>query len=271
MFDFFIDTADIKYIENKWDLISKHVSVSNFLGITTNPNAFARENLLKIEEWKARTEDLASLTAKIKGDDSGIIHVQMPSDSMTSEQVLRWAEKVSKWGNGKAQITLKIPPYKRYLELASQITTEYGMAVNVTGIADAVTALTCVTRPVEYISIIPGRMEEVGIDAKAHVLAVMNANVGSWKVITGSMRTLEGLAWCVDMGTIPTIGKRVLDLITEDNTIQVFQQIPTTLTNDCDFNYSPYPSSSSEKLSRDFFIQMNELGQKTYEDFIKDE
>lgn len=266
-FKFFIDTADDVYIEEKWKLLSRFTSNKAMVGITTNPNAFFKENLHTVEEWKNRTLVLAKLVTKIREDDKGVVYVQIPSDNLTEEQVLNWAMMVSKWGDGHTKIALKLPPYKNYLKLVNKL-KEF-VEVNITGVADCGTALKCLQSKVRYVSIIPGRMEEVGIDAKSHVSFVMNAHNknSKWDIITGSMRTLEGLKWCVEQGTVPTIGKRILDLITEENAKEVFSTKFKSQLKELSF-FAPVTEQKSQTLSVQFFEQMNECGAKTTVEFL---
>lgn len=49
-FIFFIDTADAKYILEKWKQYKNDVDPKRFLGITTNPNVFHKENLTSLTE-----------------------------------------------------------------------------------------------------------------------------------------------------------------------------------------------------------------------------
>jgi len=39
---FFFDTADTDYIRKVWDKLGKHIDPSAVIGITTNPNALAK-------------------------------------------------------------------------------------------------------------------------------------------------------------------------------------------------------------------------------------
>lgn len=92
-------------------------------------------------------------------------------DNMTKEEVILWINKISKWSDGNTKVSLKIPSYKRYLKLTYEFNS---LDFNVTGISDCVTALSAIYGNVKYISMIPGRMEEVGTNAKTHVYAIMN-------------------------------------------------------------------------------------------------
>ena len=114
-------------------------------------------------------------------------------------------------------------------------------------------------------------MEEVGINAKEHLLfARQRDNYFDSEIISGSMRTVEGLKMTVKAGTVPTIGPRVWDkLIDPEFNLEEFMR---TVWNTPD----PYTSKASlnvlideknHKLSKDFFKQMNDLGSKVYKDW----
>ena len=79
MFNFLIDTADEKYIREKWELLKKYVPQKNVLGITTNPNAFFKINNLSMEEWFKTAKNLANLIEEIRGDKEGELHLQFPN------------------------------------------------------------------------------------------------------------------------------------------------------------------------------------------------
>jgi hypothetical protein len=269
---FFFDTADNEYIKNKFSTLIQRSQIwtsslglnenkqiidsTDVLGITTNPNVFAKENLKTFSEWKKRTQILSELVTKIRGGSGGVVFIQVPSSKMTDKETLLWAQTIANWGDGITKIGIKIPPYNRFLALVDKL-NEY-LEVNVTGVADCATALKSAQFPVNWISIIPGRMEEVGINAQEHVCFVMSSNTCNtrWNVITGSMRTIEGLKWCFEYGTIPTIGKRVFDLLNNDN-INVLNTQPTELVPS---PFAPVNIDASRTLSEQFFSQMDELG-----------
>lgn len=277
-FPFFFDTADVEYNQKKWDLMKDYVDPSYFAGVTTNPACFAKEGLYTLKEWETRTKELCEFVSEIRegsfdDDDDyetgmGLVYVQIPSDDLSIEKVYEWAEMIELWnGNSDTRIGLKLPPYKKYMDICHNLT----LPVNITGLADASTLLACTTKNVTHVSIIPGRMEEVLIDAKSQVAHIMNANSpydSSWKVITGSMRTLECLKWCVEYGTVPTIGKRVLDLVNETNVKEIFRDWEPTPNFIPQSNFAPTIDSKSRELSEAFFLQMNENGKKVCEEFL---
>jgi len=269
-FKFFIDTADHSYIEEKWKFLNRFVSKKHMVGITTNPNAFMKENLHTDKQWETRTRTLAELVTKIREDNKGVVYVQIPGDNLSEEKVLQWATMVSGWGDGQTKIALKLPPYKKYLDMVATLSKT--IDINITGVADCGTALKCLQSKVRYVSIIPGRMEEVGIDAKAHVSFVMNAHheKAKWDIITGSMRTLEGLKWCVEQRTIPTIGKKIIDLITEENAKEVFSIKPASESLKDLNSFAPVTEEKSKILSLQFFEQMNECGNETAKEFLQE-
>jgi hypothetical protein len=242
---FFFDTANIDFIKETWAKLKPYVSSNLVAGVTTNPNAFFKINKL-------------ALVSEIRGDDQGVVYVQVPSADMSPEEVLEYAKKVSTLGDGTTKIGLKIPPYKSILEINKEL--QKYVETNVTGLADCATALKCIPYGVDYISIIPGRMEEVGIDAKAHIDFVNQTNKGNTKIISGSMRTIEQLVWTWQYDTVPTIGERVWPLILKGYTL-------TSLLHDIDYteiehksSFAPLTTQENIDLSVNFFKQMNECG-----------
>jgi hypothetical protein len=159
MKDFFIDTADVNYIRELWSKIKDKVEPSNVRGITTNPNAFFKIGKLSLAEWLDTIPELCKLVTEIRGDDKGVVYVQGPSSKMDASENEFYLNMVKHKTDGKTRIGLKIPPRKDLL--VKLCTMRMGLEhINVTGVADAGTALKCMTwSGLRYVSIIPGRME----------------------------------------------------------------------------------------------------------------
>jgi len=264
MFELLLDTADENYIEQKWNQIKDFVSPENIAGITTNPNAFHKVGDKTVAEWGARARKLCELVSKIRGDDKGLVHIQFPNSNVTEDLFREWVQLVDTFSDGTTKMGIKIPPYKSALEIAMR--HKQNVKINVTGVADVGTALFAASHGADFVSIIPGRMEEAGIDAKSHVSYAVNSDLGSIKIITGSMRTLAGLKWCVEHGTLPTVGTRVLDLIDESNAEEVFtwERRATSPALFC-----PPISPVNTQLSVDFFNQMDDMGSVAYADLTQ--
>lgn len=271
MFDFFFDTADDQYILNVWDKAHKHLDAKNIRGITTNPNAFKKVDLHKLGEWEAKLPVLCSLVSELRGDAEGVVYVQAPVSTMTPEEVYAYVKHISQFNDGKTKIGLKIPPFRPILEMVDDL-NQYA-ETNVTGLADCSTALSCLSYNVKYISLIPGRMEEKGIDAKSHVLFTRRRNhegqPGAGEIIAGSMRTLEGLEWVCSHGTIPTIGTRVWDqIIADEETLRSVAAYKYGTVGCDNLMFSPQISETNTQLSVDFFAQMDECGRQAHADFM---
>lgn len=271
-FKLFFDTADAVYIKTKWKLLSKYFDKAQFVGITTNPLAMSRENLSSLKEWEVKTKELCATVSEIRGDNYGVVYVQVPSDDLTETQVVEYAKMVEAWTDGETPVALKLPPYKKYLNMTKELSKT--LDVNFTGVADCFTALNCLFEKPRYVSLIPGRMEEAGIDAVAHTKYYFNSQAGKGnpyapsELITGSMRTLEQLKYCVEFGTVPTIGKTVLNLLDKTNLKEVSSWAKSKVVED---NYGKLPPVVDErniKLSNDFFKQMNEVGLPIKNDFL---
>ena len=269
MFDFFFDTADDQYILNAWDKASRHLDAACIRGITTNPNAFKKIDAHHLKEWEEKLPVLCSLVSDLRGDSEGVVYVQAPNSNMSPEQVLEYVKHISQFHDGNTKIGLKIPPFYPILEIVDEL-NQYA-ETNVTGLADCSTALSCLSYNVRYISLIPGRMEEQGVDAKAHVLFTRRRSADKAEIIAGSMRTIEGLHWVCSHGTVPTIGTRVWDQIIADE--NVLREVATFGENVIDCNrmpngFSPHITQVNTQLSIDFFNQMDECGQYAHKDFL---
>ena len=183
---------------------------------------------------------------------------------MTPEEVLEWAEYISTFNDGNTKLGLKIPPYKPILDIVDDLNKI--MEVNVTGLADCSTALNCLTRNVRYVSIIPGRMEEKGLDAKSHMKYANQRKDDNSDIIAGSMRTIEGLRWVSEYGAVPTIGTRVWDLVFSEMGVEEFNLLEE-VKHEKYISFSPLVTEISTNLSVDFFEQMDDCGKKTYQQF----
>ena len=270
---FFFDTADLDSIERTWEKLSKTTPASAIAGITTNPNALNKVDCKSLKELEILVYKLTRFLTQVRNDQVGAVHVQLPVTYATEEQHVSWAKYLRGLGDGRSHVAMKIPPYKHVLDRVRDLGIHRQVQINVTGVSDAATALRCFSYPeVTYVSIIPGRMEEVGIDAQKHLLLVNQRNkafTNNQYVIAGSMRTVEGLQRSIDAGCIPTIGQRVFDAMTEEdyaNFANWWRGLPV------DSNYLEDLVTVDErnhKLTEDFFIQMDNLGQTIYTDFTK--
>ncbi len=269
MFNFFIDTADTQYIKKIKSTFGGEGIFSNLKGITTNPNAMSKINRHSLREWEEILPTLCELVSEMRQDDKGEVHIQAPSSAMTGDAVLSFAQHIHSFTDGNTKLALKIPPSLTVLKKTPEI--QQIMPVNVTGLADCSTALSCLLYNVDYVSIIPGRMEEAGINADEHLLYLTRRN-NRGEIITGSMRTLDGLIRAILAATTPTIGVRVWDKIIEEELnlktleekdyLAEFQLQETT-----PLAFSPRVSDKNMSLSISFFDEMDALGEKSYEEF----
>ena len=265
MFEFFIDTADIDYIRKNIMPIVEPVK-GYMYGITTNPNAMFKIKHTSLAQWEEVLPKLCALVTEIRGDNQGEVFVQIPNSKMNVDEVFQFAEYIKDFNDGSTRLGLKIAPSVDILRETFHLRRI--MPLNVTGLADCSTVLSCATYGVDFASIIPGRMEEVGINANAH-LSFLRKRGGTTEVITGSMRTIEGLFNAVAYNTIPTIGERVWnkiieqhrDIISEYNNLEHIRY-----TGNPDM-FSPHVDARSTQLSIDFFTQMDILGKQIYKDW----
>lgn len=265
---FFFDTADTDAIKKIWDKLGKYVEAKSCLGITTNPNALSKVDCHTIEHFIQLVAKMSETMDEICGGGS-LIYVQVPNSCMSTANISSWADFISRLHTGKSKIALKIPHFSYVLKQTQSLKN---LHLNVTGVSDAGTIIKALGyEQISFASIIPGRMEEVGIDANAHLKYLCDQKFKSHqKIITGSMRTIQGLKDAVYYCTVPTIGTRVWDLFESQNS---WSEFPTYWQNQYESSLEPsadYCPETTEKnidLSKQFFTQMDSLGAALYENF----
>lgn len=258
----FLDSADVGYCE-------KVLSVGMFykeevLGITTNPKAFSKINCFNLSEWRDATKNLCGLISDFRGDNQGIVYVQIPSSNASYYEVMDYVKEIKKWTDGKTSIGLKIPHFWRFLHFAHDLGNSINL--NVTGVTDALTAVRALTANVKYVSFLTGRMDENSLNSLSH-LKFLGTFQPMNRIITGSMRTVEGLAEAVAYGTVPTIGAKLLDLLfDEKGYIEFKNAIKTAEAADYldDFDV-PDICTGNIELSQSFFEEMDALGKNVAE------
>lgn len=271
---FFFDTADTDYIRKVWDKLGKYVDPSAVVGITTNPNALAKVNCDTLEKFEELVPRMCELVRELRGDSSteGLVYVQVPNSTMSYEDILRWALYVDDFNGNGAAIALKIPHFSYVLRLTGEPELQ-NLYLNVTGVSDANTIIKALSyQSVFFASIIPGRMEEVGIDANAHLRYLANQQLQRHQnIIAGSMRTIEGLKNSIFYHTVPTIGSRVWDLIDAENRWEEFASYwenTYEVSDEPSADYTPLVTDTNLDLSKQFFDQMDKLGESLHKDFI---
>ena len=258
MYDFFFDSADIDFIKSIWSKINHVTSPQHVRGITTNPKAMYRIDCHTLTEWKNKAHELCALISEIREDNKGVVYVQLPNCNATPQEALSFAKEISTWGDGQTKIAMKIPPYKPILEIVDKL--EEFVDTNVTGVADSGTALFAASYGVKYVSIIPGRMEEAGIDSDAHIKQITDSNLKRTEIIAGSMRSINGLKRSVALGTIPTIGGTVFQLIIKDLSAMELDNVKCS-------DKKPITNQKNIVLSSSFFLEMNSLGKTAAREF----
>lgn len=273
---FFFDTADADYIRNTWAKYSNYIDSSGILGVTTNPNALYKVNCKSLSDLENVVQSLNQVLGEISK--KGEIFIQLPHSSMTTfKEITQWAKYIKTMEKDPIKIGMKIPHYTFHLVQARSIVeTCPGMSVNVTGVADWAHILKAFTfESVTYASLIPGRMDEVGISSKEHLMFLFGiVNKPKQAVITGSMRTLEGLEDAIRYGTIPTIGTRLWDLLSVEDFITCWSTSKTSLVEGVvdqwkNLPHGPEVTEKNVSLSQKFFEQMDDLGKPIYDEFVR--
>lgn len=271
---FFFDTADTDYIRKVWDKLGKYVDPSAVIGITTNPNALAKVNCDTLQKFEELVPRMCELVKELRGDTptEGLVYVQVPNSTMSYEDILRWAVYVNEFNGNGAAIALKIPHFSYVLRLSGEPELR-NLYLNVTGVSDANTIIKALSyQNVFFASIIPGRMEEVGINANQHLEYLANQQLQRHQnIIAGSMRTIEGLKNSIYYHTVPTIGSRVWDLIDAENRWEEFASYwenTYEVSEEPSADYTPLVTDTNLDLSKQFFDQMDKLGESLHQEFI---
>jgi hypothetical protein len=270
---FFFDTADTNYIRKTWDKLGKHIDGESVIGITTNPSALAKVNCDTLNKFEKLVTELCELVHDIRGQSAfGLVYVQVPNSLMDPDEIIEWAKYIKQFNGNGAAIALKIP----HFNYAVQLTEDpefHELYVNVTGVADAGTIVKSMGfNNIFFGSIIPGRMEEVGIDANSHLEFLANTQFHKHQnIIAGSMRTIEGLRNSIYYHTVPTIGSRVWDIIDTENGWEQFASYWEYTYSAPEYpvaTYPPFTTGTNIDLSKQFFDQMDILGESIYKEFI---
>lgn len=266
---FFFDTADVHYIKKVWDELGKYVPSNAILGITTNPNALNKIECHTLKDLEKTIPKISETLYDICG--CGVVYVQVPNSLMLTADILRWAKYIKQFNFGGTKIGIKIPHLTYALELTPGL-VKIGVEINVTGIADWATLLKAFSyKPVTYASLIPGRMEEVGINAEEHMEYIQHLPRGDHQaIISGSMRTILGLKSAIKRNTIPTIGSRVFDEVLKNPQEFLSYWDHSCMSLKYGYVHSPLVTEANVKLSESFFSQMDILGRKMYEEFTGD-
>ena len=269
---FFFDTADTNYIRKTWDKLGKHIDGESVIGITTNPSALAKVNCDTLNKFEKLVTELCELVHDIRGQSAfGLVYVQVPNSLMDPDEIIEWAKYIKQFNGNGAAIALKIP----HFNYAVQLTEDpefHELYVNVTGVADAGTIAKSMSfNNIFFGSIIPGRMEEVGIDANAHLEFLANTQFHKHQnIIAGRMRTIEGLRNSIYYHTVPTIGSRVWDIIDTENGWEQFASYWEYTYSVPEYpvaTYPPFTTGTNIDLSKQFFDQMDILGESIYREF----
>ena len=274
---FFFDTADTDYIRKIWDKLGKYIDPSAVVGITTNPNALAKVNCDTLGKFEELVPRMCGLVKELRGEASteGLVYVQVPNSTMKYEDIIRWAKYVNDFNGNGAAIGLKIPHFSYVLRMTGESELQ-NLYLNVTGVSDANTIIKALSyNNVFFASIIPGRMEEVGINANQHLEYLANQQLlRHQNIIAGSMRTIEGLKNSIYYHTVPTIGSRVWDLIDAENRWEEFASYwenTYEVSEEPSADYTPIVTDTNLDLSKQFFDQMDKLGESIHNEFMSNE
>lgn len=274
---FFFDSASTSAITKNWHVLKDKVSPDCVTGITTNPKAMAKIEAFSYDSWIVTTKALLALLNSIRNDTEGYVYIQFPDTTKSAATFLKFVSKVkSDLGDhlSLSKLGFKIPPYPTFLNELSNLLTEeefIDLNLNVTGVADHCTALNCLRYPVRFVSIIPGRMNEKGIDSDevTSYISSVGAELFDDRVITGAMRDIPCLESMVRHRTVPTIGMTVFETLITNSTENVDRFVDMWKKPQIDYveyQVPPVITSVNQNLSLDFFVEMNNQCPSVYED-----
>lgn len=269
---FFFDTADEYYIQDIWAELESKIPGFWVYGATTNPNALSKIDVKTLDRFEQVVNNLCRLITKIRNKEpGGLVFVQVPNTKMTHQEMSKWVEYINELDDGVTRVGLKIPHFTYALDNTWDLSEL--ISINVTGISDWGTIFKVFQYPVEFASIIPGRMEEKELDANAHLEFIRTDRLNpKAKVIAGSMRTIRGLQDAIARDTIPTIGARVWKQFFEAPELwngfkkmwDLDRRIDLCVN---DWTYCPVITPVNVQLSVDFFNQMDSLGEPLFNEF----
>ncbi len=264
MRNFFFDTADVVNLKRVWNDIKNNIDSYAFAGITTNPAIFQRVNKNSLREWLDTLKELVEfLSIEQKGSILRQIHVQFPNSDFSKEELLDFEGLLRDeldYARGTWSLGIKIPPYTKALVAARRL--QNSTRINVTGCAEAGTILK-VGDGAHFVSIIPGRMLQVGLEYKEH-LAFATQNTSAC-IIAGALRDAEQVADAFMLGAIPTIGLKTWDLILKEKKLDYLLNLSYPSVQAPEF--MPPVDQKHTQLSLDFFKEMDQYGAQAYNDF----
>jgi transaldolase len=261
MQNFFIDTANPEAIKSIWSQIYSEGLSDRLEGITTNPKALAKyfQKEFTLNDLKNHLKALNDLMLEF-GTQNSIIYIQIPNDKFdlnVLEQRFIFVHSLD------FKVGIKIPHYTEFLEKLQFIR---GVSFNVTGVADfSVAAKVLSWEYLDYVSIIPGRMEEKGIDYHTGLNILRQNNNffnsdGRSRVIAGSMRTLSQLEIVLQYNCVPTLGESAFNSIIPELK-EKDKSFLSILSKDVILRWENYDkcNENGTELSKAFFEEMNSV------------
>lgn len=253
--EFFFDTANLTELDEIVNWLGHDISHRS-IGITTNPNAISKVGTHTLCDLKKHLAKLTTWSVKNCRFNCSV-YIQYPNSNMSIDQLSWFINEIQAVS---PHIGFKIAPRPSLIAAATEISDN----INVTGIADAGTAVMCLSNPnLRFASIIPGRMEEAGVDANSHLDYIRSvndiSNFSPNRLITGSMRNLTGLQKAISYGSVPTIGYKVWKLLMEQSTPTDFLKMWDNTIPFGDKMLCPLVTEVNHKLSTDFFKQMDDV------------
>jgi transaldolase len=180
---FFIDTANLKEIQEAYDL-------GVLDGVTTNPSLMAKEGIRGEDNVRAHYKAICSIV------DANVSAEVIATDF---ENIIREGRELAKIDD---KIVVKVPMIKEGVKAIKKFTSE-GIRTNCTLVFSAGQAILAAKAGASYVSPFVGRLDDISTDGLALIEQIVHiySNYGfRTEVLAASVRHTMHLIQCAELG-----------------------------------------------------------------------
>jgi transaldolase len=180
---FFIDTANLKEIQEAYDL-------GVLDGVTTNPSLMAKEGIRGEENVRAHYKAICNIV------DANVSAEVIATDF---ENIIREGHELAKIDD---KIVVKVPMIKEGVKAIKKFTSE-GIRTNCTLVFSAGQAILAAKAGASYVSPFVGRLDDISTDGLALIEQIVHiySNYGyRTEVLAASVRHTMHLIQCAELG-----------------------------------------------------------------------
>jgi transaldolase len=180
---FFIDTANLKEIQEAYDL-------GVLDGVTTNPSLMAKEGIRGEENIRAHYKAICNIV------DANVSAEVIATDF---ETILKEGHELAKIDD---KIVVKVPMIKEGIKAIKKFTSE-GIRTNCTLVFSAGQALLAAKAGASYVSPFIGRLDDIstdGLDLIEQIVLIYNNYGYKTEVLAASVRHTMHLIQCAQLG-----------------------------------------------------------------------